>query len=405
MNTVHHSLLAVAVAGTACFFTACQNPAGTGEGEDPPLTPNQLYLGSASVGDFRLLTADRSTRIISDQNITTGQTASLPYLVAGDESYSVRNPQGQLVDAWEVPGVTLLGTSTLSNPPLGEPSLVTALPGAAITRDTLKRGAYNVLHLRTRLGGFEAGCLEVDPGANIIHQTFSPYRLHNQDQATLPAFQTPATWNSSNMVAAASGNALSMRFNPADRFSRYCYIFQSSNLVILDTPEGSMICAPQTEAAALDPTKLGTYNGVVYRKTGATMTNPTSTTGTESPAATVAKCTVAISGAGHIRVQLNGANLVDSDFAPIATDNALTGADGSGLLESPCNGMFSDHGADPATGLTHYLFVTFSGKLVVFGYYSYTTAAVAASGLSKPYDYCYGTAMKWSDTVAPMAPN
>lgn len=398
MNLAQYTLLAIAAAGTACIFTACQNPASAGDDEDPPLTAAVTYLGSSSKGGFHTLQDNRSGRAISYENVTLGSRAQFTYHVEGDTSYAITSG-GQLVDAWCQLNTALFATSTFDVPVTGSPSLVTAIPATRISRDLLSRGAYAALRFRTQLGGFEAGWLRVQPNGSVDFQTFSPYRAHqllpNEDP-----FQTPRTWDSGNMLVTTNNLALRLLDIQADPASGYCHIFQSTGGMLgVDLPDGSLICTRQPVSAIFDATHVGTYGGAFYRKTD---TSVNLTTDREEGTGDVGKCTVTISGNGHIRVT-SGTTLVDSDFAPVV-GSALHGGIGSGVLVDDCNGLFFNN--DTEANITRYLFVTFRGNAVNFGCYLYNAADTAADAdHTKPYSYFYGSALKTANTITPIARN
>lgn len=402
MNIAHCSLLALAAAGTACFFTACDsNPAAIGDDENPPVTPVQNYLSSYSMGDFAVIAMDASARTFDYNNITRSQQSVLTFrLGTVTGSYNVVNPQGPLVETCATADAALIGTSTDNNPTSGTPSLVTALPGISITKDTLRNGVFNMLHFRTNVGGFEAGWLRVQPGADITYQTYSPYRFqHVAAPFLLQQTETYAGWRSRDISSALNGKALTMLFNQADSSLGNCYVYQSPiGMLTVANREGSLICAPQAIDKYFDATKRGDYNGVVYQKTGGSTNLGTLV---ESGTTTVSRCTVSISGTGHIRVKnAAGKTLCNDDFTPFSDDVLLYKEDSlaSGLLKFPCYGMFSYRGTVKSPTKidtnTRNLFVTFSGPMVLFGCYDYVTdAPEAGAGLSKPYTYFYGTAL------------
>ena len=74
------------------------------------------YNGTASVGDFLTITLNSTASTIEYTNHTNGDTGTVPYTVSSDGTYALADPQGNLLEAFEVPGFVLVVESAKSDP-------------------------------------------------------------------------------------------------------------------------------------------------------------------------------------------------------------------------------------------------------------------------------------------------
>src|ERR1700675_4625297 len=68
-----------------------------------PGTARRAYSGTASVGDFLRITLDPAAHTLTYTNVSNGDTGTIPYTVNVDGTYTLQDPQGVLVAAYEVP--------------------------------------------------------------------------------------------------------------------------------------------------------------------------------------------------------------------------------------------------------------------------------------------------------------
>src|SRR2546423_15556366 len=61
------------------------------------------YSGTASVGDFLSITLDPAAHTLAYSNVSNGDSGTIPYVVNVDGTYTLQDPQGVLVAAYEVP--------------------------------------------------------------------------------------------------------------------------------------------------------------------------------------------------------------------------------------------------------------------------------------------------------------
>ena len=62
------------------------------------------YNGTASVGDFLTISVDSTAKTITYKNYTNSDHGTVPYTVNSDGTYTITDPNGNLLSAYEVPG-------------------------------------------------------------------------------------------------------------------------------------------------------------------------------------------------------------------------------------------------------------------------------------------------------------
>src|ERR1700676_4282551 len=68
---------------------------------------SRVYHGTASVGDFMTITVDSGAQTIAYTNVSNGTSGTVPYTVNSDGTYTLNDPTGNLVGAYEVPNYAL----------------------------------------------------------------------------------------------------------------------------------------------------------------------------------------------------------------------------------------------------------------------------------------------------------
>ena len=74
------------------------------------------YNGTASVGDFVTISIDSLAQTITYKNYTSGETGTVPYSVNADGSYTITDPNGNLLSAYEVPGFVMVVEAANAGP-------------------------------------------------------------------------------------------------------------------------------------------------------------------------------------------------------------------------------------------------------------------------------------------------
>src|SRR5579862_4681492 len=66
-------------------------------------TAKRAYNGSASVGDFLAITLDPVALTLTYNDLSNGDTGVVPYVVNSDGTYTLNDPNHNLLVAYEVP--------------------------------------------------------------------------------------------------------------------------------------------------------------------------------------------------------------------------------------------------------------------------------------------------------------
>ena len=356
---------------------------GCGSKSVAPLSPapavvTHNYNGTASVGDFLTITLNTTALTITYDNLSNGDSGTFPYTVNADGSYTLDDPNGNLLSAYEIPGYALLIEAAKAGPTHNTPALITAVETGPISLSTFSGQSYNYMQFRTASGGLEVGSVSIN-GTAGSNSSYWPYGHFSQGSGG--AFNN-GTLNFSQMAESATGTYL---YGPdGGGGSGDDFVFgTASGFFIVDTPNGSIIGLPKAATSAFDPSVAGTYNAVFYEKANAQTGNNNVETGTAS----TSHATVVVTAAGNITVtDTSGNTVINAALTPVASSGFLYG--GAGQLADPCNGLFTFRAV---TGTyEHDVFVTFVGNSVVFAKFSANLPWTQSSG----YSYWYGVGLK-----------
>jgi len=333
----------------------------------------RVYNGSASVGDFLNITLDPSAKTISYTNRSNGDTGVVPFTINSDGTYTLADPTGNLVAAYEVPNYALLIQAAKTGPTHDQPSLVTAVESGQISVATWANRTYNYMQFRTAAGGLEIGSVALDAGGTAHVQHYWPYGAYNGS-----AFGQ-GTFDSSLFQNDPSGTFLKL----SDGNGSFDYVFGTPNGVFaVDTNNGAILGLQKATTKDFDPTFAGTYKAIYYEKTGASTGIGNIETGTPS----LGTSTMVIDATGQITVQnALGVPLLQAQLTPVADAAYLVG---TGELTDPCFGLFTFRVT--TANSQRDVFVTFQGRSVLFS--SFSTSLPWQS--SNTYDYLYGVGLK-----------
>jgi hypothetical protein len=357
-------------------FSGCGNQLATTSG---PADTSHTYNGTASVGDFLTITIDTSALTITYTNLSNGDSGTVPYTVNANGSYTITDPAGNLIAAYEVPGYALVVQSAKSGPTHNTPALITAVESGPITMRSFSGNSYNYMSFRTSFGGLEIGSVSIGATSGT-NTNYWPYG--NTDSADTGGAFGGGPMDFSGLVEDVSGTYMSGPVGGAG--SGTDYIFGTTGgFFIVDTPSGSIIGLPKAASPDFDPTVAGTYNGIYYEKLNANNSGSTET-GTPS----TGQATIVISNTGVIQVTDSNSNMfINAQLTPVASSSNLYGS--AGQLTDPCYGMFTFHAV--TSTYEHDVFVTFVGNSVVFSKYSVNLPWVESTGT---YTYWYGVGLK-----------
>lgn len=337
------------------------------------------YNGTASVGDFLTITINSTASTIDYTNHTNGDTGTVPYTVNSDGTYSVTDPQGNLLEAFEVPGFVLVVESAKSGPTHNTPAIITAIESVPTSIADLAAQNFNYMQWRTAAGGLEIGNVSIASSGDITHDSFHPAGVLSQPADYFGGGSFPA----SSISEDASGDFFTIHETQGSDD----VVFGTQNgLWAVDGGNGAILGLPKTATKAFDPTTAGTYTAIYYEKANAQTGQNNVETGTASEG----KATLTVGADGSV-------SLVDSQSNTLASGTLVAVADSSYIydgtvntLSDPCNGMFTAR-VTAGNGDRQDFFVSFQGKAAVFG--SFQTA-VPVPQQTPTYTYFYGVGLK-----------
>jgi PBP1b-binding outer membrane lipoprotein LpoB len=70
----------------------------------PSVAAVRTYNGTASVGGFLTISIDSTTATITYSDLSNGQSGTVPYTVGTNGTYTIADPQGNLLATYELPG-------------------------------------------------------------------------------------------------------------------------------------------------------------------------------------------------------------------------------------------------------------------------------------------------------------
>ena len=246
------SLLVAGIAGCAGGPTTVSTP--------QPAVTTHAYQGTASVGDSLTITMNTATLTMTYENVSNGDTGTVPYTVNANGSYTLNDPTGNMIAAFEVPGYALLIQAAKAGPDHNTPALITAVETGPITLATMANHSYNYMSFRTAAGGLEVGSVDIGTTAGQ-NSSYWPY-------GALSGVRSPfnsGTLDFSLAKEAASGTYL---YGPDGQGNDYIF-GTAGGFFMVDTPSGSILGLQKAETKDFNPAVAGTYTAIYYQKTGA----------------------------------------------------------------------------------------------------------------------------------------
>lgn len=334
------------------------------------------YSGTASVGDFLTITLQPAALTLSYTNLSNGDVGmNIPYVVNSNGTYTVQDPQGNLVAAYEVPGFGLLVQALKAGPNHNSLALITAVAkGSGISTTTWANQSFNYMQFRTAFGGLEVGSVVMDAEGDAANDSYWPYG----------ASSGQLSFNSSSFSASSFTPDPSGAFmTTSDGNGQFDYVFGTPNGVfVVDTPNGAIIGLKKAAGKAFDPTTAGIYQSIYYQKIGAN----TGAGNVESGTPSLANATIIVASNGQITIQDTAGNtILQATLTPVSDVSYLVGP---GELNDPCFGLFTFR--ITTANSQQDVFVTFIDYAVLFS--SFTGALPA--GQSSTYNYLYGVGLK-----------
>jgi hypothetical protein len=334
----------------------------------------RAYNGTASVGDFLTITLDSTAQTISYKDISNGEAGVVPYTVNADGTYTLNDPQGNLIAAYEVPNYALLIQAAKTGPTEDAPALITAVESGPISAATFEGQAYNYMQFRTAAGGLDVGSVNINAQGAANTSSYWPFGALTQSST----FNT-STFNMALAQEDSSGTFLKMSDNGSTE-----YIFGTANgIFAVDTPNGAILGLLKATSKNFNPTFAGTYKGIYYQKTGASTGAGNVETGTPS----LDNAVLTVTSSGQLTItDAQGNTIAQATLIPVADAPYLYGSNGE--LQDPCWGVFTFRVATASSQQD--VFVTFMGNALLFSSFQ-ANLPWSAGGT---YNYFYGVGLK-----------
>jgi hypothetical protein len=298
----------------------------------------------------------------------------VPYTVNSDGTYTLSDPTGNLLAAYEVPNYALLIQAAKTGPNHNTKALITSIQSSPITLSTMESHNYNYMQFCTAAGGFEAGSVKVDAQGNIAISSSWP-RAQNQHSSPFNTGGFPG----SSFQEDSSGDFLTHD----DAQGSYDFVFATRNgIFAVDSPNGAILGLQKATTKDFDPTFAGSYKAISYQKTGASTGKGNVETGT--PALGNATLVDASNGQATLQDAQNNI-LAHGTLAPVADTSYLYGA--SGQLTDPCFGLFTFRVT--TANLQQDVFMTFGTSCC-----SCRSKGALTQNQGNTYHYSYGVAVK-----------
>jgi len=318
---------------------------------------------------------DPAAKTLTYTNHSNGDAGTVPYTVITDGTYTLDDPKGNLVSAYEVPNYGMLIEAMKVGPGHDTLALITSVETSPITLASFVGKQYNLMQFRTSSGGLSVGSVVIDDQGNVTSSDYWPYGALGMGGAPDPF--TSSSFSASQLQEDPSGDFLTMTGQDS-----VDYIFGTPNGVfVVDTPNGAILAFTKAASKDFNPSFAGTYKAVYYQKVNATVNQNNQESGTPS----LGHATVTIDSTGNLTVTDAQSNvLLNAPLTPVADAPYLYGS--AGELADPCYGLFTFrvyHGNEPQD-----VFATFLNGAVLF------SSFMPQSQVGPGYEYMYGVGLK-----------
>jgi hypothetical protein len=332
----------------SCLLSGC----GTTPSAVAPVQPAvRSYNGTASVGDFLTISINSTALTITYKNYTNGETGTVPYTVNANGTYTINDPSGNLLAAYEVPGFVMMIQTAKSGPNEDTPALITAIESVPATINTFAGQGFNYLQFRTANGGTEIGTITIDAQGNIAHDGYSPFEVFSGNPFS--GASIPAT----GVQEDASGDF----FTIADSGGSDNYAFGTpSGFFAVDTGNGTILSLPKAAVKSLDANVAGSYTAIYYEKADAQVGQGNVETGT----ATEGVGSITVSASGVVTITDKGGNTLATGTLSAVADMPYLYDENSSELSDPLYGMFTFRTTTASSQQD--VFVQFEGNAMIF---------------------------------------
>jgi len=343
---------------------------------NPAQSAVRTYNGTASVGDFLTISINSVAQTITYKNYTNSETGTVPYTVSADGSYTITDPNGNLLTAYEVPGTVMMVEAANAGPYKDTAALITAIENAPASINTFAGRNFNYIQFRTSSGGIEIGTVTVDSSGNITHASYWPFGVISQGNSF-----NSGSFAASSVSEDASGNF----FTITESDNSQDYVFGTQNgFFAVDTQNGTILGLPKAASKTFDPSTAGTYKAIYYTKANA----QTGQNNAESGTPAEGQATVMVGADGSVTItDSQNTTMATGTLAAIA-DTAYIYDHTSNKLSDPLYGVFTFR--TTTSNAQQDLFATFQGNAIIFSSFE-TALPLVQNGV---YTYFYGVGLK-----------
>ncbi len=355
-----------------CFLVSCNSNSN----QSSVQSAVRGYNGTAAVGDFLTISINSAAQTITYKNYSNGETGTVPYHLNSNGTYTIADPNGNLLTAYQVPGTVMMVEAANAGTQRNTTALITAIESVPVTIQTFAGRNFNYLQFRTSSGGVELGTSSVDTSGDISHAGYWPYGTLSQQDVF-----NSGTFPASSLTEDPSGNF----FTITESSSEIDYVFGTvDGFFAVDTNSGTILGLPKASSKNFNPANAGNYTALYYEKPNAQMGQNNVESGTPSE------------GLATITVGANGTvTMTDSQNNTMATGTLAAIADTSYVyngtpseLPDPLYGMFTFRTSTSSSQQD--LFVSFQNNAIIFASFE-TGLPIQPNGT---YMYFYGVGLK-----------
>lgn len=357
--------------GLTCLLAACTSNSSLKTVQNTV----RSYNATASVGDFLTISIDSTAQTITYKNYTNGETGTVPYSVNANGTYTITDPSGNLLSAYEVPGFVMMIEAANAGPNQDTQALITAVESVPSTINTFAADNLNYMQFRTAAGGLEVGTISIDGQGNVTHEGYWPFGVFSNNLfngGSIPATSVQEDSSGDFFVVTDSGGSDNYAFGTPSGF------------FVVDTDNGTILSLPKASAKAFDASVAGTYTALYYEKANAQTGQGNVETGTPSEG----EATITISSAGVVTITDSQNNVMASGTLTAVADTSYLYDGTANTLSDPLYGMFTFR--TTTSNSQQDVFVSFQGNAAVFS--SFETGLPIAG--YAPYTYFYGVGLK-----------
>jgi len=347
---------------------------GTTTTSSPTQSAVRNYNATASVGDFLTISIDSTALTITYKNYTNGETGTVPYTVNANGTYTITDPSGNLLSAYEVPGFVMMIEAANAGPNQDALALITAVESVPATLLTFAGDNFNYMQFRTAAGGLEVGTIAIGAQGNLTQGGYWPFGVFSDSSfngGSIPATSVQEDPSGDFFVITAGGGTNYAFGTPSGFFA-------------VDTGTGTILSLPKASTKTFNASVAGTYTALYYEKADAQTGEGNVETGTPSEG----QAAITISAAGAVTITDSQNNVMASGTLAAVADTSYLYDGTSNTLPDPLFGMFTFR--TTTSNSQQDVFVSFQGNAVVFS--SFETGLPIAG--YAPYTYFYGVGLK-----------